>query len=576
VALGGDWNLEYKTGKNPATVIFNDAATSAYQNTLATLTVLNMADAGANSLRERIGAALAGDTIKFDPTLNGTAIALTSGEIAFGKSLTISGNGSTNTIIDGNANGRIFNITANAPVTIDGVTIKNGRVTGIGGGINTNGALTITNSSVSGNVSSSDGGGIESAGGSVTIINSTVLDNKSSGFGGGIDANGGLVTITNSTVSGNTSSSNGGGVWSSGDVVVTNSAVSNNKTTSSGGGIRNTATLTLTNSTLSGNTASNNGGGIFSNGATITNSTITNNTADVGNNGTGDGGGISRNGGTITIRNSIIAGNFDTPNNAGTGAINPDVSGTFVDGGNNLIGDSTGSANFTVSTLVGTAASRLNPQLAPLANYGGTTQTHALLPNSPALNAGNNANAPVGNDQRGATRIIDSAVDIGSFESQGFSLTPLANTTPQSTNINTSFAQLLGVQVTEDFVNAPIPAPNILVTFTPSSSANGLFTGITSILTNNLGIALAPTFTANGIPGSYTVAATANGFKPASFSLTNKVAGGFGGVFPSREDLEGRTPRLNEQDLEMSFTKVLCLDPSLATAQTSSIPTCKK
>ena len=47
-------------------------------------------------------------------------------------------------------------------------------------------------------------------------------------------------------------------------------------------------------------------------------------------------------------------------------------------------------------------------------------------------------------------------------------------------------------------------------------------------------------------------------------------------LFPSREDLEGLTPRLDEQDLEVSFIKVLCLDPSLASAQTTSIPTCKK
>jgi hypothetical protein len=255
----------------------------------------------------------------------------------------------------------------------------------------------------------------------------------------------------------------------------------------------------------------------------------------------------------------------------------------FIDGGNNIIGANDGfESTFATSALVGTIANPVNPQLAPLGNYGGTTLTHALLPNSPALNAGNNANAPVGNDQRGATRIFNVTVDIGAFESQGFSFTPLANTTPQSTNVNTSFPQLLGVQVTENFVNSPIP--NVLVTFTPSSSsANGIFAGNTSILTNNLGIAVAPAFTANGISGSYTVAATSTGLTPASFSLTNaalpatnKVVNGFGGVFPSREDLEGRAPRLDEQDLEMSFTKVLCLDPSLATAQTTSIPTCKK
>ncbi|GBO54735.1 hypothetical protein APA_2786 [Pseudanabaena sp. lw0831] len=607
-SLGGDWNLEYQTGKNQATVIFNDLATQTYKNTLATLTVLNTANTGANSLRERIGAAIAGDTIKFDPSLNGTAIMLTTGEIAFNQSLTISGNGSTNTIIDGNANGRIFNITANVPVTIDGVTIRNGKVTGNGGGISTNGAVTITNSIVSGNAATlrgggiynngseatiltnsivsgnkanSWGGGIEANLGAVILTNSTVSNNTSVDFGGGIDTSsstGGSVTITNSTVSNNTTTGQGGGIWAFTTAIITNSTVSGNTSVTIGGGIYGAGTVTLTNTTVSGNQSNIDGGGVWGNsGGVITNSTITNNTADADNNGTGDGGGIFSNGGIFTIANSIIAGNFDR------GLQAPDLGSTvagvgFTNGGNNLIGANDGfAAIFANSSLIGTIATPVNPQLAPLANYGGTILTHALLPNSPALDAGNNANAPVGNDQRGATRIIGSAVDIGAVESQGFSLTPLANTTPQSTNINTSFAQILGVQVTENFVNSPIPAPNILVTFTPSSSsANGTFAGNTSILTNNLGIALASTFTANGISGSYTVAATATGFKPATFSLTNKVTGGFGGVFPSREDLEERSLRLDEQDLEVSFTEVLCLDESLANERITSIPTCKK
>ncbi len=647
VAFGGDWNLEYQTGQSPATVIFNEAATNAYQNVLAIFTVLNTNDTGADSLRNQIGAANAAagaDEIRFDPSLNGIAIILTSGEITITEDLTISGNGRTNTIIDGNANSRIFNVTAAVPITVDGVTIRNGRTTGgnggginsngavtltnstvslnradngsggifgngvtltnstvsdnqsglgSGGGIRSNGAVTLTNSTVSGNmVGSGDGGGIRSNGavtltdstvsgnmaggggngggifgdGAVTLTNSTVSGNTSTGFGGGIRS--GAVTLTNSTVSGNTAQL-GGGIFSSGAVALTNSTVSGNTTTNSGGGIRsdgavtltnstvsnntanggdgggifgnavtltnstvsgNTATsgsgggirsgavtltnstvsgntangaggiftfaaLNFTNSTVSGNTANGDGGGIFGfNGGTITNSTITNNTADADNNGTGNGGGIFRNGGTFTITNSIIAGNFDL------GLQAPDLGSNaagvgFTNGGNNLIGANDGfAATFATSALIGTIAAPVNPQLAPLANNGGTTLTHALLTNSPALDAGNNANAPVGNDQRGAARISNGTVDIGSFESQ---VTP-----------------------------TPTPTPAITTTST-------------------------------------------------STTTTNQVANGFGGAFPSRENLEVRSSRLDEQDLELSFSQVLCLDPSLANAQTTSISTCQ-
>ena len=459
--LGGNWNLEYQTGKLNTGVAFSNDVQNSYNGRLATFTATNINNAGAGSLRQAIlnANALAGaDDIRFDPTVfNGAQAAITLATTldinTFAGGLTISGAfGASNVTVSGNNAVRVFNITGSGNTTFDSLRVVNGSVTGDGGGINNTGtgSVTLTNSTVSGNTASNFGGAIRGLG-SVTLTNSTVSGNTAVVFGGGIFGNG-SVTLTNSTVSGNTAVVSGGGIYSDGSVTLTNSTVSGNtaindagggifgvdvtltnstvsgNTGDGGGAIVGFGAVTLTNSTVSGNTATFDGGGIFGlNGGTITNSTITNNTADADNNGSGNGGGIFREiNGTFTIINSIIAGNFDrgfeTPD------LGSNVAGVgFTNGGNNLIGANDGfAATFAPSALIGTIAAPVNPQLAPLANNGGTTLTHALLPNSPALNAGNNANAPVGNDQRGLPRISGIAVDIGAFEAQ----VPLVVATP--------------------------------------------------------------------------------------------------------------------------------------------------
>ena len=115
----------------------------------------------------------------------------------------------------------------------------------------------------------------------------------------------------------------------------------------------------------------------------------------------------------MTIGNTIVAGNT-----AATSG--PDAFGTFASQGNNLIGETDGSSGWVGSDLTGTVAQPLDPLLAPLAYYGGPTQTMALLPGSPAIDAGNNALIPAGvtTDQRGFARIVNGTVDIGAFEAQ--------------------------------------------------------------------------------------------------------------------------------------------------------------
>ena len=164
-----------------------------------------------------------------------------------------------------------------------------------------------------------------------------------------------------------------------------------------------------------------------------------------------------------------------------------------------------------------------NPLLASLGNYGGPTQTMALLPGSPAIDAGSNALIPGGvtTDQRGDSRIVNSTVDIGAFESSGFTIA-VTSGSGQSTNAYTTFSAPLVATVTAN--NASEPVAGGLVTFTaPASGASATLSGSPATISAT-GTATV-TATANNIVGSYIVSATASGITtPASFSLTNLPA----------------------------------------------------
>ncbi len=178
-----------------------------------------------------------------------------------------------------------------------------------------------------------------------------------------------------------------------------------------GGGISNGGTLFVSNSTISGNSTFDNGGGIFSDGTvTLLFSTLTLNQAS-------KGGGVYKDGFVASARNTIIAANQTTED-----GINPDVSGSFTSNGYNLIGDSTGSTGFdeALGDIVGTSDNPIDPRLAPLDFNGGPTQTIALLPNSPAIDAADPTvlDTDPTTDQRGLDRVSNGRADIGAFEVQ--------------------------------------------------------------------------------------------------------------------------------------------------------------
>jgi hypothetical protein len=233
-------------------------------------------------------------------------------------------------------------------------------------------------------------------------------------FGGGI-SNAGTLTLTNAAVVSSTAFA-GGAIFNNGALILTNATLSGNSAGTGGSGISNSGgTMTITNTTISGNTAgSGNGGGITNNGATtLTSSTISGNSAPAGG---ASGGGVHNFSGTVRARNTIVALN--------TSANGPDFNGQLTSQGFNIIGNNAGTtitpAQF--SDQIGVTAADLN--LGPLQDNGGSTQTHALLVGSKAIDKGHSSGSST--DQRGFPRPADlpnvtnansgDGGDIGAFE----------------------------------------------------------------------------------------------------------------------------------------------------------------
>ncbi len=340
------------------------------------------------------------------------------------------------------------------------------------GGIRTSeGVLMLNNSMVRGNRTSNgdDGGGIGNGSESVAILtNSVIQDNTASDSGGGI-YNYATMTIISSTICGNvalcTNSDQGGaGVFNEGQLTIADSIVCSNTVAASydGGGILAFGSVHLANSTVSGNRAGRNGGGIAW-GVALNNVTITGNTAH------GDGGGIYQGfGEAFQAANSVIAGNID--NSKGTD--HPDCSGTLISQGYNIIGDTAGCfiGGNTTGHLTG-----VDPLLELLKDNGGPTLTHALLPGSPAIDAGNPAGCtdhlgdPLLTDQRGMPRV--GRCDMGAYEAT--SPDPYRKTASPSSILpgdpltyTISFENLETVDITDVRVTDTLPT---LVTYLDNS-----------------------------------------------------------------------------------------------------------
>jgi CSLREA domain-containing protein len=452
--------------------------------------------------------------------------------------LTISGGRSV-------SGGAILNI---GTLTVTNSAIRNNSAESQGGGIwNGGGTLTLTNSLISDNVTDvaagNDGGGIFNQGGTLNVVDTTVSGNIANGHGGGIlnrpniFGQSGPLTLIRSTISDNVGIDGGGifnqgssllvahsavsrnrgrdgggifgGGFSSGDIITIISSTVSGNTAATGGGIRG-ANLTIQNSTIRDNAAGA-GGGIFALGTSaVINSTISNNVA-TGNGVLATGGGVLVGvGGGLTIANSTISANM--AGDGGGGICNGCTSGTpgtslsltnsivannNASQGPDLFNDTFGVISVAEHNLIGTSADSDIPcgsegnlcdiaaLLGPLQANGGATATHALLPGSPAIDAGSLGCPPPAGDQRGFGRPLDGTgdgvaiCDIGAFEDNAvplplFTLTVNKGGTGRGVVTSAPTAIACGVACVTD---SAAFAPDTLVSLTATPAVGSMFEG---------------------------------------------------------------------------------------------------
>jgi hypothetical protein len=395
------------------------------------------------------------DTIDF--RVNGT-VRLSSPLPELEGDLTILGPGAGLITIDAQQNARVFKIKAGANVQVSGVTLTGGFADQ-GGGVYNSGNATFQDCTITNNngedLAAQDfryGGGIYNDG-TLSITNCAITSNTMRGFyaGGGGIYNSGQLTIEKSTLSNNRAGAHfavqgfGGGIWNIGNATIIDSTIASclviGNDVGGGSGIYNSSqgTLTVSGSLFEKNRlfAGNGLGSAIGNSnadATVINSTISDNLVanDIFTPVEASGGGISHAGGTLilihstialnsandfgggvniasgnaVLRNTIVAGN--------TANSGPDLYGNLGTSGNNLFGNSAGGSGYVGSDLL-----NVDPLLGALSANGGPTKTHALLAGSPAINTGDNTDAPEW-DQRGPgyARIANGTIDIGAFEVQ--------------------------------------------------------------------------------------------------------------------------------------------------------------
>lgn len=419
----------------------------------ATFEVTNLSDSGPGSLRQAVldaNAAPGADEVAFQAGLAGT-IVLTAGEIVITGDLVVQGPGADALTVSGNGDSRIFRIdgaSGSIAVTISGLRLTEGNSLYFGGAILAGGdSVTILDSVIADSsamglsINTGRGGGICGFGTTLRIERTTLMGNRVSwgslssrpSMGANLFLQDGALTLVDGTVVGGSGDVGSGIRLEGGTHTLLRSTISGNRSefrVGAGLAVEGGAVVDIVESTVSGNQGSSVYiSDWFSEGSTVRvlNSTFSGNTDAL------RGGAVDLVGGTLDLRLTTVSGNSGTDGSLSVyndSVLNLDhaivANGTPRD----LFRES-GTINAVWSLIEnpGDAVNGTNlnnrfgidPNLGPLADNGGPTLTHALVPGSPALDAGDPAiPSPPPTDQRGPgfVRLFNSRIDLGSFERQ--------------------------------------------------------------------------------------------------------------------------------------------------------------
>ena len=478
---------------------------------------------------------------------------------------TVSGNSA------GSKGGGLGNYSGSSVLTLTDCAVSGNSADNGGGGVFNGGTLTLAGCTVSGNTADNDGGGLYNFEGLAALTGCTVSGNSAS-QGGGLNNYDAVLTLTNCTVSGNRAGALGGGL-STLDAYTTllDCTVWGNSAGNGGGGLctQSDGYLSLSNCTVSGNSADNNGGGLLDDdntSTTLTNTIVAGQKAggDItgavnpvsANNLVGSGAGMTgidngsrgnQVGTAQTPLDPLLAplGDYGGPTltfpllpgspaigkaGAVTGLSSsgvPDTSSTSIRVASGLVFLESSLPTLTSGSYFVIQVDSEQMAVVGLirsANNSATFDVVRGVNGTAAATHSGGASVFLASDQRGYTRGSTVAADIGAFQSQGFTLTPVAGSTPQSTTAGSPFVNALAVGVTANkvgpFVN-PVDGGVISFAAPPATVASAtLSAGTATIAGGQASVSAA----ANSTIGAYIVSASASGSGPAALSLKNTAA----------------------------------------------------